>query len=165
MFSSLAIFIVISTLLLGAHAVPSRFESQPEPSTEQPMPQLSDQAQTSSTHCIDERYLRAKGYSSSDFVHKTPRTAHVLCPPGTLPCGTPHHKVRVDKTSISYQELCDRLASCEVQNISVNSVFSHIWDEETHDNGVVLTMYDNRYPELAQRALHWAVKYTRRVSA
>ncbi|KAI0562493.1 hypothetical protein FGB62_59g024 [Gracilaria domingensis] len=168
MYRSNAVFLVISALVWCASSVPPIPESirNSAPSdldeiTVMPTPTPESRA----TECVDERYLRAKGYAPHTFVHRPAKLARTLCPPGTLPCATPHHKVLFDGSNLSYEKLCERLQTCEVQHILVNSVYSHVWQPEEHENGAVLTMYDVRYPEMAQKALHWVLRNSRRVIA
>lgn len=46
--------------------------------------------------------------------------------------------------------------------MKVNSVWTHQWTDVDHDD-VALTMYDARYSQSAQRALHRLMRTIRRV--
>lgn len=79
-----------------------------------------------------------------------------------LPCGTSDDILRVEGDSVSYFSYCQRsdMESMEKQ-IEVNSVFSHLWKDVKHSNGVTLTILDARYPEIAQRILHLSIAFAR----
>lgn len=105
--------------------------------------------------CVDERYLVGRGFKAEHLVHKISFTSPVWCPShADLPCATSNHKIRLNGVSISYRQMCEeQLLSCRRDVAKVNSVWTHIWEEVTHGN-TVLTMYDVRYSESAQRLLH-----------
>lgn len=111
--------------------------------------------------CVDERYLRGLGHGGEDFVHRGGLIARVFCPGNGLPCGTGFHKVRVGGVGMSYVEFC-AMVRCERRVMRVNSVYSHRWRERSV-GGVVVTMYDVRHLETAQRALHWGMEVLRGV--
>lgn len=134
---------------------PSSSSSLPEQATDS-----SDDE--GSSVCVDERYLAQRGYKPQDFVHQDGPVVPVLCPViDGLPCGTQHHKLRVNAIDISYKHLCSRKdVQCFANVLKVNSVWSHAWQDVNHAH-VVLTMYDVRYPEIAQRLLHRAMSRVR----
>lgn len=111
--------------------------------------------------CVDQAYLYALGHSRRDMVHKDGIVATALCPGGTLPCGTANHMVRVNGQSMSYDELCET-RDCETKVMTVNTVYTHLWEEREHD-GVVMTMFDRRYPEMGQKVAHWVLRKARTV--
>lgn len=116
--------------------------------------------------CVDERYLASKGFLAHDLVHTTGRMAVVYCPQlEGLPCATKFHKVRLaDGQSKSYHQLCSEgTLKCVMDKMSVNSVWTHKWEDVVHGD-VSLTMYDVRYSERAQRALHRVMRSIRRMS-
>lgn len=157
----LSVLFLIAALVAVASAHPAfviRQEEELEPS---PLP--SDESTESDLVCVDEAYLVSLGHSRHDMVHKQSTVTSALCPGGALPCGTEHHMVRVAGLPMSYRQLCETRA-CQTKLVAVNSVFTHVWQEREHD-GVVMTMFDHRYPEMAQKALHWTIKNARRVVA
>lgn len=102
--------------------------------------------------CVDARYLTS--YSAEHLVHPAHMMADVLCPAdSTLPCGTANHMVRIAGKPISYAALCET-RKCTADRMLVNSVLSHEWKEQKHGEGLVLTMFDVRHPEVAQKTLH-----------
>lgn len=107
------------------------------------------------TVCVDHQYLINAGYPTEHLIHGDGVMSPVLCPRNTqLPCGSANHMIRANGVSMSYLQLCDSPAvECESDHIKVNSVYTHLWNEVAHGDHV-LTMYDIRYPERAQRALH-----------
>lgn len=108
-----------------------------------------------SEQCVDASYLSS--YFADQLVHKKSIQAMTLCPKdSSLPCGTPDHLIRVDGVSTSYREYCQAVA-CSTNRMAVNSVLSHLWTEEVHSHGVVLTMFDARHPETVQKVLHRAI--------
>lgn len=117
------------------------------------MPGPSDDVEPSpEDECVDITHLTA--YPSHALVHEEHITADVFCPrDSSLPCATANHMLRVEGKSVSYREYCE-VVSCDKKTMKVNSVFSHMWEEQTHNNGVVLTMFDGRHPETVQKALH-----------
>lgn len=105
--------------------------------------------------CVEESYLLERGVKRIEMVHQNAPLTNVLCPIGTsLPCGTTNHKIRFGSKHLSYKELCEHPDfTCEKDVRHVNSVYSHLWKDVDHD-GVVMTMFDVRYPEAAQKVLH-----------
>lgn len=121
-----------------------------------PPPTSARAASSGDATCVEESYLRRRGFSERHFVHPNAVTAQVLCPlDSALPCATQHHMVRIDGHALSYAKMCQMIA-CERKVTRVNSVYSHVWAEETGD--VVLTMFDVRYFESAQKLLHLAMR-------
>lgn len=115
-------------------------------------PEMSPEESPEEEVCVDAAHLA--DYPASSLVHASHIDASVLCPASsTLPCATADHMVRVAGKSISYRQLCERRA-CEKRSMPVNSVLVHAWEETTHEEDVVLTMFDARHPELVQRVLH-----------
>lgn len=113
------------------------------------------------TVCVDEEHLLAAGYDRRHMVHARGVMQRVLCPAvGGLPCGTADHKVRRMGKNVSYKQLCESVR-CSHDVKVVNSVYSHLWTETTHEE-VTLTMFDARYPERAQKALHSVMHLARR---
>ena len=115
--------------------------------------------------CVDEQYLLSKGHTLDTMVHKQATVVNAFCPPGSLPCGTAHHMIRtVDGSKLSYRQLCEQdNIKCSRRMVKVNSVLSHRWVEESHDNGLKLTMFDVRHPESVQKMVHAAIHASRRV--
>lgn len=115
--------------------------------------------------CVDEQYLLSKGHTLETMVHKQATVVNAFCPSGSLPCGTAHHMIRTaDGSKLSYRQLCDQDdIQCSRRMVKVNSVLSHRWVEETHDNGLKLTMFDVRHPESIQKIVHAAIHTSRRV--
>lgn len=71
--------------------------------------------------------------------------------------------IRVNDKAMSYGEYC-KVVKCQVKdNVLVNSVLSHIWEEESHGSNVKLTMFDIRHPEFIQSILHRTMSATRRL--
>lgn len=102
--------------------------------------------------CVDASYLF--NYASHQLVHAKHIMADVLCPAeSSLPCATPNHMIRIDGKAASYAQYCERYA-CAENKMEVNSVLSHIWEDENHGNGFELTMFDYRHPENLQIVLH-----------
>lgn len=112
-----------------------------------------------SEQCVDAKYLSE--YPRAHLVHTEAVVAEVLCPMhATLPCGTADHVVIVRGKHLSYREYCTVL-KCTTARMEVNSVLSHIWDDEQHAGDVKLTMLDARHPAMLQRLLHRFI-HTRR---
>lgn len=112
--------------------------------------------------CVDARYLSR--YTADNLVHMAHITADVLCPTdSSLPCATANHMVRLNGKAISYAALCEE-RKCTIDRMQVNSVLSHKWTEQEHDNGVVLTMLDARHPETVQKSLHRLTSARRAIS-
>lgn len=105
--------------------------------------------------CVDERYLKERGFLADTLVHQQAILATVLCPHArTLPCGTPDHKVRFNGEDMSYESMCALAhVQCRVSKMKVNSVYTHLWTDVAHED-VMLTMFDSRYAEPAQKVLH-----------
>lgn len=104
--------------------------------------------------CVDAKYLTK--FPSHHLVHNSHLMSEVLCPKfqfATLPCATGDHMLRVAGESMSYRAFCETRA-CDTKRMLVNSVLSHVWEEETHNGNVVLTMLDSRHPESFQKAIH-----------
>lgn len=140
-------------------------EGSPGVATNEPPSASSPSASPSpedSSVCVDERYLIQRGYKSQDYVHQDGPIVPVLCPViDDLPCGTPNHKLRVAGIDVSYKQFCSwKDVQCSTDVLKVNSVWSHAWQDTNHAH-VVLTMYDVRYPEIAQRLLHRAMSRVR----
>lgn len=128
--------------------------------------------------CVDVKYLATKGFTSSQhFVHRQHFKANVLCPMSNgLPCGTANHAIRINgkgnevKKITSYKTFCS-VYKCERKRMLVNSVWSHIWNENEHgvidesqeNENMKLTMFDQRHPQSMQLALHRIMATTRRV--
>lgn len=112
--------------------------------------------------CVDERYLLDLGFEMRHMVHQKSFHSAVWCPShGGLPCGTSNHKIRMNGMSVSYKQLCEeRSVPCHRDVVKVNSVWSTIWQEKAHGNAI-LTMYDVRYSETAQRLLHRVMRSVR----
>lgn len=76
--------------------------------------------------------------------------------------------VRVDGVAMSYRALCQLSdVTCARKQIQVNSVLSHMWQEEVHSHvgrNVVLTMFDDRHPEFVQKVLHRVLSLRRSVA-
>lgn len=107
-----------------------------------------------SATCVDETYLRAVGFDERHFVHRRSVMARVLCPlHASVPCGTAQHKLRVDGVDGSYGWFCARRLVCETRWARVNAVYAHRWTER-REGDVVVTMFDVRYSEMAQTAVH-----------
>lgn len=130
-----------------------------------------------SSVCVDQEYLVRIGFTQESFVHDNGIESTVLCPiKSSLPCGTADHMVRVDGTTMSYDDYCALSGvSCSQREMVVNAVYSHMWDEMTHvtrlqdpssssaSHNVELTMFDARYGETQQIVLHAAMRNMRRV--
>lgn len=124
--------------------------------------------------CVDAAYLASKGFTSSaHFVHRNHFEADVLCPLSSgLPCGTANHAIRMGddqlmKKTTSYKTFC-AVYKCERKRMLVNSVWSHMWDENHHgvvnaQENVKLTMFDQRHPQSMQLALHRIMATARQV--
>lgn len=126
------------------------FEPSPEPS----LPIEGEE-------CVDAQYVTR--YGPDDLVHDPHILAQVLCPVNSsLPCGTPDHMLKIQGTPVSYRQFCD-IVRCERTTMHVNSVLSHIWEDEEHDRGIVLTMLDVRHPERVQTIVHRTVAARRAV--
>lgn len=113
--------------------------------------------------CVDASYLSQ--YASHHLVHTTHLTADVLCPLGqyeSLPCATADHMLRVKGQSMSYRQFCESV-KCTGKRMQVNSVLSHLWNDEMHHDNVALTMFDARHPESIQKALHRLISLRRSV--
>lgn len=129
-------------------------------------PDASGEPEDDDEICVEHSYL-ADTFASHHLVHgNKPITATVLCATShpSLPCMTQHHMVRVAGNEMSTREFCERNdVKCEKRdNVKVNSVLSHLWIDEKHDNEVELTMYDARHPKTLQRALHRVIALRRR---
>lgn len=112
--------------------------------------------------CVSETYLLSLGHTRRDLVHPNGIVSSAFCPlRSSLPCGTGSHMLRVAGESVSYEQYCET-NECEKRVVLVNSVYSHLWNEREVE-GVVMTMFDTRYHELPQKALHWAMHQARRV--
>lgn len=149
------LFLLLVMCALFAVTFARTFEETMEPSPSEEMGDDDEEV------CVDQAYLVSLGHSRRDMVHKDGIVATALCPGGSLPCGTQHHMVRVDGKAMSYGELCET-RQCETKVMTVNSVYTHLWEEREHD-GVVMTMFDRRYPEVGQMIAHWAVRSARSV--
>ncbi|CAN8068592.1 unnamed protein product [Agarophyton chilense] len=105
--------------------------------------------------CVDQKYLLDRGFSAEHLVHNGGISSTVLCPQHSqLPCASLNHKVRFNGVDMSYRQLCEHeVMACQRDEMLVNSVFSHLWDEARHGE-VMLTMFDTRYAEVAQKGLH-----------
>lgn len=114
--------------------------------------------------CVDAGYLDALGVAADERVHRQAIKARVLCPRiEGLPCGTAHHVVRFRGRTASYAELCaGGDVQCGEDRMLVNSVWTHAWVERAHGDAV-LTMYDVRHGERAQRMLHRVMRVMRMV--
>lgn len=68
---------------------------------------------------------------------------------------------------MSMREFCrGETVTCETkENVKVNSVLSHLWNDESHgeNNDVELTMFDARHPKTLQQGLHRVIALRRRV--
>jgi hypothetical protein len=121
--------------------------------------------------CVDERWLTARGYAPTDFVHSSRVVKDVLCPTGlALPCGTQHHAIVYAGKTMSYAELCSGgRVVCTTSRMAVNS----LWSFHDHSQagieidgarGTRLFMHDVRYSYAQQYALHSVMSAVRIVS-
>lgn len=164
LFALLAVILVVLSSATPSitHTTRQSIDTSPSPEEEittSPSPSPEDD---DDDVCVDQRYLVSQGHSNPmHLVHRTAPLANTFCPPGSLPCATAHHMVRIANQNLSYEQLC-KTVSCTRRVIRVNSVFSHLWKETSHDQAT-LTMFDARYPESPQKALHWSMHMSRRV--
>eukprot|EP00177_Eucheuma_denticulatum_P008239 GFKZ01014992.1.p2 GENE.GFKZ01014992.1~~GFKZ01014992.1.p2 ORF type:complete len:177 (+),score=18.87 GFKZ01014992.1:417-947(+) len=111
--------------------------------------------------CVETAYLARLGHPPTNLVHRRSILANAFCPPAALPCGTRHHRLRLNGRDLSYEQYCQQVV-CTRKLVEVNSVWSHLW-QDRHVDGVVLTMMDHRYPEMPQKLLHRAMSAVRTV--
>lgn len=110
---------------------------------------------TISEVCVDIAHLSSQ--PRKDLVHSQHFFAPVFCPvASTLPCGTGDHLLIVSGSPMSYRDYCNTTLCVERVSL-VNSVLSHIWNDEMHHGKVQLTMYDARHPTSMQKVLHRAI--------
>jgi hypothetical protein len=121
--------------------------------------------------CVDERWLTARGYAPTDFVHSSRVVKDVFCPTRrALPCGTQHHAVENAGKTTSYTELC---SGGRVVCTTSTMVVISLWSFHDHSQagveidgaaGTRLFMHDVRYSFVQQYALHSVMSSVRFVS-
>lgn len=155
----LSFFVILSLLSVCLAATPF---ADMDPSMSPELEPSPSEESGDDDVCVSETYLLSLGHSRRDLVHPSGIVATALCPVrSALPCGTSNHMLRVAGESISYERYC-QTNDCEKRMVKVNSVYSHLWSERNVE-GVTMTMFDTRYHELPQKALHWAMHNARRV--
>lgn len=150
-FKYLAFALALVSLLVAALAAPFSIKQDASPSPS-PSDDMDASPEPDDDVCVDASYLI--NYASHQLVHVKHIMADVLCPKdSSLPCATANHMIRIDGKAASYVQYCERYA-CADNKMEVNSVLSYMWEDEDHDNGVKLTMFDVRHPEKVQIILH-----------
>lgn len=150
-FKSFTFFLAFFTVLATVFAAPYSLKQNDSPS---PSPEDMDMSPDPDAEevCVSASYVSK--YARHELVHAEHIMADVLCPvDSSLPCATSNHMVRVNGLTKSYSQYCE-LNKCAKDKMEVNSVLSHIWQDEDHGNGVQLTMFDVRHPEMVQKVLH-----------
>lgn len=148
------LFLLLSLLAMMVYGLPTAFrQDDDDDGHEEKSPEASKDEDDEDEVCVDASYLSK--FQSHHLVHTEHLVSDVFCPKGqyaSLPCATGDHMLRMAGVSLSYREFCES-HKCDNKRMPVNSVLSHVWEEESHGN-VVLTMFDSRHPEVFQKAIH-----------